>query len=373
MNKPVFLFPIILSALTLSAQTADILVTDTSESQSHWAIQSRDEQKQLIAALPNSTQLIILGVGGSVRRLYEGTLDPAHRVAAGAIIDALPMKDQNTALWEGVSEALRLTAALTGTSKNIWVFTDGQNSPLPKSRFRGKHFNRILDEVSLPSDTQIYIRVFGAEQVVSTKPSIHILKSAPAWSTIVPGKATARPRDTGPVNTPHPVSPVSREILPIVGIFALISAASVLAILAIIIARRKRANDIVADVRPISAAPPESFDEPQPRRIFSIFIDGRTEPIVLGTDQRTEVVIGGATTADVYLPACEQQMARFTLHDLRSQQAIMIRNDGIGEIEVGRRRIASGNTVRLPDKPVEMRIGSQIIHVLGETVMIGGI
>jgi hypothetical protein len=91
MTKSLRLFLLFIwAALTVFAQSAEIIIADTSQSQSQWAIQSRTEQKLLIAAFPNDAQLLILGVGGSVRRLYEGPLDSAHRAAAVAIIDTLP-------------------------------------------------------------------------------------------------------------------------------------------------------------------------------------------------------------------------------------------------------------------------------------------
>jgi hypothetical protein len=369
----VFVLLVIWTALTLSAQPAEIIITDTSQSQARWALQSRAEQRSLIARFPNDTQLVLLGVGSSVHRLFDGRLDPPHRESASSLVNSIAMADQNTALGEGIAEALRLSAAMTGTSKNIWIFTDGQNSPPPKSRFRGKHLNRILDEVVVPPDTQIYIRIFGAEQIISSKPFVHILKSPPDWNALTaPRPSVAKTAMPASSEEKRPAGPASREILPMLGIVATLAAAVVLGVFVLSVIRRKRANDVLADLPSISSPAPDLPDEPQPHRIFSIFIEGRAEPVVLGGNHCKEVAIGGSATADIYLPACDQQTACFTVEEKLRTPAISIKNSGVGEIEIGRRRLAAGRSIRLPDSPVEMRIGSQIVHVMGETVVTGG-
>src|ERR1700737_3128803 len=103
-------FLLLASAASALAQTnapvSVVLVTDISRSIAIPFAQSKAEQKQVIAVMPDGSHCVMLAIGGSVRRLFEGTLNPARRAEAVRQLDLLQATEWYTDLGAGLEEAI---------------------------------------------------------------------------------------------------------------------------------------------------------------------------------------------------------------------------------------------------------------------------
>lgn len=109
-----------------AAQTVTVVeIVDASRSFAPMAAESKNEQRQMVEAMPAGAHFVVLSVGNSVRRIFDGDLNPARKTEALRQIAAIPATDFNTDLGAALEDAQASLDGLGGR-RMIWISRTGE-------------------------------------------------------------------------------------------------------------------------------------------------------------------------------------------------------------------------------------------------------
>ena len=334
-------------ALLAMAQN-QVIALDASRSTAAVAAAEHGEAAALADAVPTGRRAILFVVGGTVRRVFDGTLDARSRAEMERQIAATPATALNTDLGGAVAETLRAAAALPGQT-DVWIYTDGENRPVPGSTDRGRSFRAILEGAAVPTGVELHVRLFGGGLDGLAQPNMFVHRTAPDYA------AMYRKPPQPPALPPPPPDRRWQMAAIAVGICGL-------ALLALGLLTRGRHRSREADLlAPVALSEPPAPAAPRLRLSYIVQPAGMASAVTVD-DERRELTAGGDPLDDLPVPGAAR--VRFRLAPEGGRVSLV--NEGAEGVWVGRRCVPPGGSVELPGALVEIRIGEKILRAYPE-------
>ena len=348
---------LLLMALALHAFGDEKLSTtwafDTSKSVASQSMEMKKELKDAINALPDGTHCTLLAVGGTVRRLFDGDLNPTRRAELLSQIDGLAFNALNSDLGGGLAEAAFGMAAQPGR-KEIWIFTDGENRPMPKSRQRGQSFAQVLSETALPPGIEVNVRLFGNAYPELNSEQAKILRSAPDWKALF-----TPPPPPPPPPVPNPDRWVWRAGYIVLG----------LGFAATVLAWYKLSGKAEARMRqPLAVPMPEPQAAPASALRFTVETAAGERVGGLSADGTTELRIGDSPLADLLYPEAAGSLVRLRVIRTRDAEQLELSNEGTIPVHIGSLAVAPRRQQILPLDLIEIKLGGLFLRVFPEAI-----
>jgi hypothetical protein len=334
-------------ALLAVAQTSTVMILDSSRSFASASERAKAEQRLLLDRLTDGSHFVLLSVGGSVRRLFDGPLNPARRAEAVRQLAAVTNTAVNTDLAAALDDARASLSGLTGR-RMIWIYTDGGNAPPPGSRFRGKPFSEVLRAFALGQDAELFIRQFGGaslERDLAGIRNVTVLRAEPDWLRIFPPPS--------PRKTP---APVERNHYLAWGLAAL--TVMIVAGCGGWWAYRRLPRGLTEAPGPLPTAPAQ-----RPTAMYNLHVAGGGSSRI-GEEGTTRIVVGESHLADLYLSGIDGACVAVWIDETGNP---IVENVGRAPVAVGARRLSTGQRLKLPRSHVQMRLGNRDLHVYPAT------
>jgi hypothetical protein len=324
-------------------------VLDRSRSVAAQAAQMKQEQKDAITALPYGAHCTLLAVGGTVRRLFEGDMDAGRRAELLHLVDKLPLTDLNSDLGGGLAEASYALASQPGR-REIWMFTDGENRPMPGSRRRGMTFSQILTETAIPAGIAVHIRLFGNSDPKFNPKEATVYRSAPDWK-----KHFAPPAPPSPAPVPPPDAWLWRSGYVLVGAGALAAA----------FAWYRRESNAAWLMRQ-RLARTETATPPLPSVTFTVENEAGRALGRLSSTGTSEIRIGDSPLADVMSSDADGGVVRLAVVRTRGGELLELSNEGALPVHVGAMTLSPHRRQVLPLDLLEIQLGRLALRVVPE-------
>jgi len=324
-------------------------VLDSSRSVAAQAAQMKQEQKDAITALPDGAHCTLFAVGGTVRRLFEGDLGADRRAELLHLVDKLPLTDLNSDLGGGLAEAAYALASQPGR-REIWMFTDGENRPMPGSRRRGMTFAQVLTETAVPAGIGVHIRLFGNSDPKFNPKEATVCRSTPDWK-----RYFAPPAPPPPAPVPPPDPWVWRSG------YALLAAGALAA--AFTWYRRQSSAAWLMRQRLARA---ETAAPPPPSVTFTVENEAGHALGRLSSTGTSEISIGDSPLADVMSPDADGGVVRLVVVRTRGGELLELTNEGALPVHVGAMSLAPRRRQVLPLDLLEIQLGRLGLRVVPE-------
>jgi hypothetical protein len=247
-----------------------------------------------------------------------------------------------------VAETLRAAAALPGRT-DVWIYTDGENRPLPGSADRGRSFRAILEGAAVPAGVELHVRVFGGGLDGLARSNVFVHRTAPDYAAMYRKPPQPPPLPSPPRDRRWELAAVA---IAVCGLAVLV--------LGLLTGSGRRRSD--ADLlEPVELPEPPSPAAPRPRLSYIVQPAGTASAVTVD-DERRELTAGGDLLADLPVPGAAQ--VRFRLEPEAGRVSLF--NEGAEGVWVGRRCVPPGGSVELPGALVEIRIGENILRAYPE-------